>query len=381
MTITPVLARAPRRSARVAVASSAALALLLAACGSDEDEPADTPTDTAEDTTTDAADPTDEATEEPTDDATGETEEPGGSDELLATVDTMFGPVEIPQPDDGELTVVALGWSDAEVALALGVQPVAVYDWMGFGEDQNGVGEWATDLFDTPPTVLVNVSGEVDLEQIQGLNPDLILNVRSANDEQLFNDLSRIAPTVYGPEGAPAYATAWRDQTQQIADALGQSDAGAALIADVEADIADAAAANPEFEGLTAVVGTKFGDAYGAYVDGDARWDLLSELGFVAPAEIEELDTGGGFFGAVSLEQVLVFEADVAVLFPIGYTLEELESDPLLASLDVVTEGRAVLLPPDGELSEAFSAASILSIPIALEGIVPQLAEAAANVQ
>jgi iron complex transport system substrate-binding protein len=36
---------------------------------------------------------------------------------------------------------VALGWSDAETALALGVQPVGASDWLAFGGE--GVGPWA----------------------------------------------------------------------------------------------------------------------------------------------------------------------------------------------------------------------------------------------
>ena len=56
--------------------------------------------------------------------------------------DTLFRPVARPAPPDGELTVVAMGWSDAEVALALGGTPVAVYDWQGFGESNTGVGPW-----------------------------------------------------------------------------------------------------------------------------------------------------------------------------------------------------------------------------------------------
>lgn len=374
-----------RRGASAAAAATAAL-LVLAACGGDDNGDNAEDGNNGDNAAGQNPDSSEDASQAPEgtdgDGSTEATGEPGGSGELLATVDTMFGPVEIPQPEDGELTVVALGWSDAEVALALGVEPVAVFDWIGFGEEQNGVGEWAAPLFTgEAPVVIQNVGGEVDLEQIQDLEPDLILNVRSANDEQLFNDLSEIAPTVYGPEGAPAYATDWRDQTQQIADALGQSEQGTQLIANAEAQIEAAAAQNPEFDGLTGVVGAKFGDAYGVYVDGDFRWDLVAELGFTAPAEVAELDTAGGFFGAVSLEQVLVFEADVAVILPIGYTLEELEGDQLISSLDVVTQDRAVLLPPDGEVTDAFNAASVLSIPVVLEGLVPELAAAAGNVQ
>ena len=38
-----------------------------------------------------------------------------------ATIDTMFGPVTV---EEAPQRIVALGWSDAETALTLGVQPV-----------------------------------------------------------------------------------------------------------------------------------------------------------------------------------------------------------------------------------------------------------------
>lgn len=302
------------------------------------------------------------------------------ADGLLASVETMFGTVDIPERDDGELTVVALGWSDAEAALALGVQPVAVYDWLGFGDENKGVGPWATELFgDTTPEIIQNVGDAVDYEQIQALEPDLILNTRSANDETQFQRLSEIAPTLYAPEGTAAYGTSWTVQTQLIADALGLSDEGLALITGVQRTIDTAADENPQFEGLTAVSGTKFGDAYGAYIAGDARWDLLEALGFVQNPPVLELEPAG-FYVPVSAEQISTFDADVATFFPIGYTLEELLADPLIASLNVVAEERTVFLDATEELSSAFSAASILSIPIAVDGLVPLLVDATSNI-
>ena len=292
----------------------------------------------------------------------------------LATVDTLFGTVEVPQPADGDLTVVALGWSDAEVALALGVTPVAVYDWQGFGEANKGVGPWATPLFgDTTPTVLANTGDELDYEAIQTLNPDLILSTRSAGDEAQFTRLSTIAATVFAPPGTGAFATKWDDQTRQVAQALGKTAEGDALIASVEQQVTAAAQANPQFAGKTAVTGTKFGDAFGAYIAGDARWDLIEALGFVQNPPVLELETAG-FYAPISAEQIGVLDADVAILFPIGFTLDELKADPLVASLKVVQENRVVYLEATDELTQAFSAASPLSIPIAVAGIVPQLA-------
>jgi iron complex transport system substrate-binding protein len=64
-------------------------------------------------------------------------------------------------------------------------------------------------------------------------------------------------------------------------------------------------------------------------------------------------------------------------MLPIGYTLAETESDPLIASLQVVKDDRTVFIDPDSELSGAYSAASVLSIPVVLDQLVPKLAAAA----
>lgn len=292
----------------------------------------------------------------------------------LGSVETLFGTVEVPQPADGDLTVVALGWSDAEVALALGVKPVAVYDWQGFGADNKGVGPWATSLFgDTTPTVIKNVGDDLDYETITSLHPDLILNTRSGGDEAQYKRLATIAPTISAPPGTGAFATKWDAQTRQVAQALGKTSEGDALVASVEQQLAAARQANPAFAGKTAVTGTKFGDAYGAYIAGDARWDLIEALGFVQNPPVLDLETSG-FFAPVPAEKIGVLDADVAILFPIGYSLDELKADPLIASLTVVKQNRAIYLDAEQELSQAFSAASPLSIPIAVAGIVPQLA-------
>ena len=67
----------------------------------------------------------------------------GGGEEEAASgisIDTKFGSVEVPKDPK---KVVALGWGDAETALALGVQPVGASDWVEFGG--KGVGPWAED--------------------------------------------------------------------------------------------------------------------------------------------------------------------------------------------------------------------------------------------
>lgn len=332
------------RTTLTALAASAAV--LLTACGSSSDsgDSATTPADTATETAT------------------------------ATSVDTMFGTIEIPAPEDGELDVVALGWSDAEMALSLGVKPVAVFDWQGFGDANNGVGPWAASLFgDATPTVIPSSQQTLNYEQIQGLNPDVILNVRAANDQETFDRLSEIAPTVYAPTGTDAFATDWETQLTVIGQALGKSDEATAVIEEVNGKVA--AAASDDFSGVTIASAAKFGDAYGAYLPGDGRFDLLADLGFVNNPGIEALPSNG-FFASVSAEQISALDADVAVILPIGFTVADTEADPLISSLSVVQDGRAVIIDPASELGGAWGAASALSIPVVLDQLVPQLTEA-----
>lgn len=102
----------------------------------------------------------------------------GGGDSTEDTasgtsVDTKFGSVEVPADPQ---KVVALGWGDAETALALGVQPVGASDWVEFGG--KGVGPWAEDLYDEDPEIIATM--EPDYEAIAALEPDLILDTNSS---------------------------------------------------------------------------------------------------------------------------------------------------------------------------------------------------------
>src|SRR3978361_406368 len=73
----------------------------------------------------------------------------GSSGAFPVTVGTAFGDVRVAAAPK---RVVALGWGDAETALALGVQPVGASDWLAFGGE--GVGPWAAGLYDAAPTII-----------------------------------------------------------------------------------------------------------------------------------------------------------------------------------------------------------------------------------
>src|SRR3954469_2669005 len=121
------------------------------------------------------------------------------------TVPTAFGDVTV---DEAPTRVVALGWGDAETALALGVQPVGASDWLGFGGE--GVGPWAEGLYAKSPTILG--TQELSFEAVAALQPDLILNTRSNLDAKTNETLAKIAPTIAAPKDVIPYGTTWRQQ-------------------------------------------------------------------------------------------------------------------------------------------------------------------------
>ncbi|WP_206509299.1 iron-siderophore ABC transporter substrate-binding protein [Rhodococcus sp. BGS-1C] len=284
-----------------------------------------------------------------------------------ATVSTIFGEVTVPEDPQ---RVVALGWSDAETALALGVQPVGASDWLGVGGD--GLGPWVEDSYDTPPTIIG--TNEISMESVAALAPDLILWTRSSNEQDIYDELSEIAPTVAAPEGTDiAYGTSWDGQTELVAQALGKVDEGRRLIDETDAAFDAAVQANPQFADKTVAVGTVYSGQLGAYVDGDVRVDFMKRLGFVNDAEIQELAQEGRFSVNLSAENASVLDADLTVMFPIGDTAEVIEDDPSIQNLPSALDGRLVVLD-DQVLSNAFSSASVPGTLYAIENAVPLFA-------
>nr|WP_206690472.1 ABC transporter substrate-binding protein [Quadrisphaera sp. INWT6] len=167
-----------------------------------------------------------------------------------ATVDTKFGEVTV---ESAPQRVVALGWGDAETALALGVQPVGASDWLGFGGE--GVGPWAQGLYTTPPTIIETL--EPSYEAIAALQPDLILDTKSSGDQARYERLSQIAPTIGVPEGGDSYLTTTEQQMDLVSEALGKEEEGDQLVDALEKEFEDAAAAHPQWDGRTATVAAK----------------------------------------------------------------------------------------------------------------------------
>ncbi|MFZ3392158.1 iron-siderophore ABC transporter substrate-binding protein [Rhodococcus sp. BL-253-APC-6A1W] len=290
-----------------------------------------------------------------------------GSGAFPATIATMFGDVTVEsQPE----RVAALGWGDAETALALGVQPVGVSDWLAFGGD--GVGPWVENGYSESPEIIGTV--DPSFEQIAALAPDLILDTASSGDQGRYDTLSAIATTVGPPKGATAYLTPRDEQISMVASALGVPDKGAEVVADIDEQFATAAAEHPEFAGKTVTVAAYTSDGWGAYVSGDARVQFLQDLGFVNNPAVEAVETDS-FFIPVSEENLGMLDADLLVVLPIFVETSEVTDNPLFQQLPAVRDGRFLVLDSGSDIANAISLNSALSIPFALEQLVPLLSE------
>ncbi|WP_320782835.1 iron-siderophore ABC transporter substrate-binding protein [Streptomyces sp. CRN 30] len=330
-----------RRGVRRLATGTLAVALLgaLAACGSSDDS-------------ADAADASASSS---------------ASGAFPAKVETKFGTVTV---ESEPKRVVALGWGDAETALALGVQPVGQSDWLAFGGD--GVGPWAKDLYKESPQTIGTL--EPEYEKIAALKPDLILDVKSSGDQTRYDTLSKIAPTIGVPEGGDQYKTGWKTQTTMVAQALGRADEGEELLADVEEKFTAATEEHPEFEGRTITVGSRTSAGWGAYVSGTDRVDFVERLGFENNPKVEA-EAGKDFSVSVSEENLEMLDADLVVMAPIGIEAAKISNDSLYKSLPAVKDGHDIVFD-DADVAQAFATNSVLSIGYALDKVVPMFADA-----
>jgi len=301
--------------------------------------------------------------------STGAASDGGSADGAFpVTVSTEFGDVTV---EKKPVRVVALGWGDAETALALGVQPVGASDWLSFGGE--GVGPWAEGLYDTPPEIIETL--EPSYEAIAALKPDLILDTKSSGDKDRYDKLSSIATTVGVPEGKTSYLTTMDEQMDLVSSALGRHDEGEKLLDGVDQAYEAAAAAHPEWKGKTVAAATKTSEGWGAYIDGSERVSFLERLGFAQSPAIAALPANsGGFSVDISSEQLDLLDADLIVAFPIFIPTTELTDDPLFQAVPAVADGRSVVI--DGDLSAAYSLGTTLAATYSIENLVPKIADA-----
>ena len=296
------------------------------------------------------------------------------SDSFPVTVEHEYGETTI---ESEPQRIVSVGLTEQDVLLELGVTPIATTEW--YGEQEFAVWPWATDLLNGAEPEVLSAADGFQFERIAELEPDLIIGTNAGMTEDACDRLSEIAPTVTATDGSEGYASPWRDQTRQIAAAVGRSAEGEQLIAGVEEAYAAVAAEHPEFAGKTATFaqGVIWEGVIYVYPDG-VNTDFLTDLGFTITPGLEEHAPGASQQAQISAENVGMLDADV-VLFatesPEG--VDEVLSFGTMATLPAVQEGRAIY--SDAVLSGAIYFLTPLSQKYVLEHLEPRLVDALAG--
>ncbi len=238
---------------------------------------------------------------------------------------------------------------------------------------------WTRKLSDMPyvgdaELTRIQSDSEPNLEQIAALAPDLIIGVSAGYDEATYEQLSEIAPTLSRPDGYAAYTVGREVATETIATALGDSERGAELNRKAADLLESTVAAHPEFAGKTGVAMLPYDGRYGAYLAGDARGAFLTSLGFSIPDAIARQDTGESFFVDVSQENVTMLDGDVILVLGNDPSADITAGNPLFETLDAARNDAIITTTLDQRGAITYN--TVLSVPYAVESLVPRLAEA-----
>lgn len=340
-----------------AAAVAAVAALTMAACSSSDDAPV-----TAASTSPAATSPTASASENAraTDAA------------FPVTVAGKYGDVTIGSEPQ---RVVTLGSREHELLYSLGVAPVAVPEsWQGY---PNGTGPWAEQArLDAGAEPQTFPMGELNYEVIASFQPDLIVGTYAGLTEDQYAALSAIAPTLAQTADFPEYGMTLDAELHLIAKAVGKTAEADKVMADIDAQFADARAAHPEFEGKTGVVAFFYDGNPGVYHSTDNRNQFLANLGLT----VDGLDeyVSDQFYITVSAEKLDLLSDYDTVVWQSATTPEvrdTIEALPLYPELGVTQKGGNVWIT-EPVLEGAFFANSPSSIQYSLDALVPQLAAA-----
>lgn len=299
------------------------------------------------------------------------------------TVTHALGETKIPAEPQ---RIAVIGWSTPDVVAALGYVPIAVGK-NDYGADAEGHFPWFRDevekLGGTMPVALPSLErGEINFEALLETGPDLILATYSGITEEDYRRLSAIAPTVGYPK--QSWATPLNENIALVGQALGVPERARELQGTLDRTIAEAAAAHPEFAGVSFAYGTAPAEDGMLLLNGpaDSRVQLLEQLGLTLDPRVGELAATSGESSSftVSLEQIssLTPELFITNVANDAEWTTSLANSSVFANWGPVGAGN-VVVTSDNALTMAMSSPSPLSIMWGLDRFVEPLAAVVAD--
>lgn len=212
------------------------------------------------------------------------------------TVEHAFGSTEI---DAEPKRVFALGYSEADFVLSLGVVPIGA-NAIGYGGNDNKSTDWQdkalAELGAEAPKRFDDTDG-TPVDDIIKLEPDVVLATSSGLTEEDYDKLTKAGLDVVAYPDAP-YATSWQESLDLVSRALGRTEEAEAVKAETEKVIADTAAKYPQLAGKSYVFGgpnSADASSFYVYTLTDNRPRLLTELGMEAAPVVEKYSKPGEF--------------------------------------------------------------------------------------
>ncbi|MEU9763702.1 iron-siderophore ABC transporter substrate-binding protein [Streptomyces sp. NPDC047987] len=216
------------------------------------------------------------------------------------TVKTAMGDVEVPVNPQ---RVVVLDTGELDSALSLGVRPV--------GATHSATEEGFPAYLPAEETKGIKAVGEIanpDLETVASLKPDLILTSK-VRDGDRYEQLKAIAPTVM----TESTGTAWKENFQLHADALGKQAEAKKVVAAYDTHVAEVTEAlgGKEKAAATEVNFVRFVEGSDIRIYGKQNYigSILADLGLGRPAITDKAKDG--FSYDVSPEKIDLADADV----------------------------------------------------------------------
>lgn len=290
---------------------------------------------------------------------------PGGS----VTVTHLFGQTVIKEPPK---RVVSAGYTEQDDLLALGVVPIAVTNW--FGDQPFAVWPWAQPKLGGAQPAVLNLDNGIQVDQIAGLKPDLIVAINAGLDADTYQKLSAIAPTLAQSDG-DAFFEPWKEQATAVGQAVFQADQMKSLIDGVDKQFAAVAQKNQQWTGKKALLmqGTLWQGTVVATLAG-WRTDFLNQMGLVIADSIKPFGTDHRAVIPRDQIKAVLDSADVVI-----WTTESpddqktLLADPEVAASLATAQNRHVFTTKDQAGAIAF--ASPLSYPLLADQMPPLIAK------
>ncbi len=232
--------------------------------------------------------------------------------------------------------VVVLDTGELDSAVALGVKPVGAVEPIaraGFpaylADTMNGV-------------KIVGTIEQPNIEAIVALKPDLILSSKLRH-EAIYDQLSRIAPTVFTEE----VGVAWKKNFALHGQALGKADDARRLQAEYETKARELGNALGEKRARTAVsVVRSVGDEVRIYEKANFLGTILQDVGLPRPQPQDNEE----FASTATEERIPDLDGDVMFLSRFGddhRLLGRLQDNRLWSRLRVVQAKRVYEVPDD----------------------------------